>query len=230
MSNANYVSGEVSWEDTKVFDGKNAGKKDEWMRLDKGENIVRILTLPHQYYQHRVVIPGGAKYGYRINCSTTKESGCPICEQGDNKASRRWLLGVIDRKTGLYKILDIGYGIFKAIKTIRDDSDWGDPTAFDINIVNSGEGAQRYSCVCKPKRPLSATDLALQAEHGTETLVFRSTPPTYEKVEERLDRIKEDIAKQNGGTNGSSNDLSEEENEDQEFFVDYDKVKTKKTA
>jgi hypothetical protein len=233
MSNTNYVSGEVSWGDTKLFDGKNAGKKDEWLRLMPGTNQIRVLTLPHQYYQHQIKLEFGNKYGYRVNCSTTKDSGCPICESGD-KPKRRWLLGVIDRKTGLWKILDVGFGIFKEIKKFNDDvEDWGDPTTFDIVInCDPNGGPQRYSCVPKPKRPLSATDLALQAEHGVDTLVFRTTPPTYEKVQERIARIKEDIAKSNGGegSNASSQSLNDdnEEDSDSEFFQDYDKVK--KTA
>jgi hypothetical protein len=231
MSNSNYVSGEVSWGDTKLFDGKNAGKKDEWLRLAPGPNIIRVLTLPYQYYQHQVKFDLGNKYGYRINCSTTKESGCPICESGD-KPKRRWLLGVIDRKTGLYKILDVGFGVFKGIKGFVDDESWGPPENYDLSInCDPQAGPQRYSVVAKPARPLSATDLALQAEHGTDNLVFRTTPPTYEKVQERLARIKEDIAKNNGGgtvetSSQSSNDESEDE--DSEFFQDYDKVK--KTA
>ena len=65
-------NGEMNWSDTVLFDPNKAStKKDEWMRLKNGSNIVRILTLPHQYYQHTFLPEGGKKYGYRVNCSKT---------------------------------------------------------------------------------------------------------------------------------------------------------------
>ena len=227
MATANN-NGEVTWSDTVLFDpNKGNVKKDEWLRLKEGSNVIRILTLPHQYAQHTYNVEGGRKFGYRVNCSKTKESGCPLCEQGDN-AKRRWLIGVIDRDTNMYKILDVSSAIFKGIKTLNDDTDWGDPIAYDVSIINTPQaGAQRYSTIGKPKKPLSASDLAIQAENGTETLVRRTTPPTYEQVQARLAKIAEEVGGNTGSSNSSNNsDNSEDtEEDDSNFFKDYDSKK-----
>jgi hypothetical protein len=234
-NSGNRASGEVSWSNTKLFDGSKPEKKDEWLRLATGSNIVRIVTNPFQYYQHQLVIPGDTKpYGRRIPCSRTKDTGCPICEKGgdENKAKRRWLLGVIDRKTNMFKILDVGYGVFKGIQVLANDADWGNPQEFNCDILNSGQGAQRYAVIGKPKTPLSASDLALIEEHGTESLVFRTTPPSYERVQEIIQKIQDSISNQNGGgatgqqltsalttESGSDNDQEEEDT----FFKEYTK-------
>lgn len=228
MSNTNKTVGEMTWQDTVLFDpNKGSQKKDEWMRFKEGSNIIRVLTLPHQYFQHNILIDGGKKYGYRVNCSNTKDSSCPLCDKGE-KPKRRWLLGVIDRETNMYKILDVSFSVFKAIHNLQSDSDWGDPTTYDISIIsNSQLGPNRYSAVAKPKKPLSATDLAIQAEHGTDALVRRSTPPTFEQVQARLDRINEEISGSAGGSSKSSDeadDTSDEGNDN--FFQDYSAKKS----
>ena len=223
MSTNNRKTGEVSWGETKIYEPGGNNNKPEWMRLKKGSNKVRVLTAPFQYYQHTVHFDGGNKFGYRVNCSATKDnSACPVCEKGgeDGQAKRRWLIGVIDRETNTYKILDIAQSVLKGIKILNDDKDWGDPINYDIDILNSGIGAQRYNVVAKPKTPLSAEDLVLQGENTTDALAFRTTPPSYEKVEERLAKIREDIS--NNGSDDNDNDSSDGENQDDDnFFKDY---------
>lgn len=227
MSNANKTTGEVNWNETVLFDpSKGGNKKDEFMRLKEGSNIVRVLTLPFQYFQHTYNVDGGKKYGYRVNCSATKDSPCPLCEQ-DNKPKRRWFLGVIDRDTSMYKILDASFSVFKAIKNLNDDIDWGDPSTYDISILNAGDaaGPGRYSAVAKPKKPLSASDLQIQAENSTDALVRRSTPPTYEQVQARLDRINEEVSGKGGASSSSSDSSDDAEEDTSNFFQNYDSKK-----
>src|ERR1700727_55503 len=127
--------GEQGWDDVKVSNGDK--EKVEFMRLKEGSNLVRILTLPFQYYQHRYEPKGGKQYGYRVNCSSPTEKNCPLCEQG-NKAVRKWFLGVIDRSTNQFKILDIGFTIFKGLQLLARDEDWGpDLSAMDCDIINN---------------------------------------------------------------------------------------------
>lgn len=228
---ANYKSGEVSWTDT-VFDASKKGNgKDTFLRLSPGSNIVRLLTLPHQYHQHKHMIDGGKKYGYRINCSMAHGS-CPVCEKGQDKAKRRWYLGVIDRKNNAYRILDIGYAVFKAIQTLAKDEDWGDPSRYDIDIVVDPNGGSTgyYTVVAKPPKPLSANDLVIKEENDPEALVRRANAPTPEKVTERLQSIMEEINA--GGANPASVSNTESEDDEDEsdnteaneenYFKDYD--------
>lgn len=223
---ANFKSGEVSWTDT-VFDAsKKTSGKDTWLRLSPGSNVVRLLTLPHQYHQHKHMVDGGKKYGYRINCSGSN-GACPVCEKGD-KPKRRWFLGVIDRKTNQYKILDIGFAVFKSVQTLAKDDDWGDPSRYDIDIVVDPNGGSTgyYTVVAKPPKPLSASDLVIKEENDPEDIARKVIPPTPEKVQERLQRIAEEI--NSGGSSNSaapsdaSSASSDDEGEDENYFKNYD--------
>lgn len=225
---ANYKSGEVSWTDT-VFDAnKKDNSKNSFLRLSPGSNIVRLLTMPHQYHQHKYLVDGGKKFGYRVNCSGANGS-CPLCEKGD-KSKRRWFLGVIDRKTSSYKILDIGFSIFKAIQTLAKDDDWGDPSRYDIDIVVDPNGGSTgyYTVVAKPQKPLSAADLILREDNTPEELGRRTAPPTSEKVAERLQSIMDEIGLQGGGgqmTTNASTSSRASDDEDDNYFKNYDNKK-----
>lgn len=221
---SNLKSGEVSWTDTSFDSSKKIGGKDSFLRLSPGSNIVRLLTLPHQYHQHKHLIPGGKKFGYRINCSGTAD--CPVCVQSGEKAKRRWFLGVIDRKTNTYKTLDIGFAVFKAIQTLAKDSDWGTPDHYDIDIVVDPNGGSTgyYTVVAKPPKPLSAADLVLQEENDTEGLIRLATPPTVEKINEKLARIIEEIAA-SGGVVGEETSSNSSDEDDDVPFKNYDQTK-----
>lgn len=224
--------GEMSWTDTTVDGSKKSGK-DSFLRLNQGSNVVRLLTLPHAYYQHKHIIPGGKKYGYRINCADPEHrTTCPVCKAGSDKAKRRWFLGVIDRKTNTYKILDIGFAVFKAVQLLAKDDDWGDPSRYDIDIVVDPNGgpANYYAVVAKPPKPLSAADLLIKEENTSEVLDRRAAPPTPEKVQEKLDAIMEEIA--SGTAPAASDDEESTDDEpaatDKSFFKNYDETKKSK--
>lgn len=222
----NYKSGEVSWTDT-VFDAsKKSNGKDTFLRLAPGSNIVRLLTLPHQYHQHKYLPDGGKKYGYRINCSGAGGS-CPLCDKGE-KAKRRWFLGVIDRKSNAYKTLDIGFAVFKSIQTLAKDDDWGDPSRYDIDIVVDPNGGATgyYTVVAKPPKPLSASDLVLKEDNNPEDLVKLAAPPTLERVKEKLQKIAEEISA-GGNSHSTSSDTNSEtdDEDDSNYFKNYDSKK-----
>lgn len=230
MSNKN---GPVSWTDENNGSQPRKNSKDTFLKLNPGSNVVRLLTMACQYHQHKYMIDGGKKYGYRINCSKVNGSNsCPVCDKGD-KPKRRWFLGVIDRKTNTYKVLDIGYSIFKSIMTLSGTDDWGDPIKYDIDIVcdPNGGAANYYAVVPKPPRALSANDLVIKEENSQEEIERRTQAPTAEKVQERLDTIMAEI-RSNGGGNHSSgasvsqsanNNASEEDDDGDTFFKDHDK-------
>lgn len=233
--------GEVSWNDeVQVGNGDRKNVKDLFMKLEKGSNIVRIITTPHLYMQHRWKPEGDpASYGYRVMCSAVHGS-CPICSMGgdDSKAKRRWLLGVIDRKTNSYKILDVSVMVFKAVQGLVKDEDWGNPDKYDIDIkVDQTAGPAGYYTVNpKPHKPLTATDLSLKDNADLEELKRRVSPPTPDKVQERLDKLMANSPlKAAAGTatpavkNGkvATADLTDDTDTD---FPDHDTVKTVASA
>ena len=159
-----------------------------------------------------------------MNCSGAN-GACPLCEKGD-KPKRRWFLGVIDRKNNAYKILDIGFAVFKSIQTLAKDDDWGDPSRYDVDIVVDPNGGSTgyYTVVAKPPKPLTATDLVIKEENDPEDLAVRVVPPTTEKVQERLQRISEEINQNGTATSAatSSDHDSDDDKEDDNYFKNYD--------
>jgi hypothetical protein len=186
--------GEVSWNDD-VFGGdgkKNTNNKDLFLRLDEGSNEMRIVTQPFQYLVHKIKKdPNNPKdFGQKVSCSAAHGS-CPACESGD-KAKPRWLLGVISRKTGTYKILDISFAVFSQIrKYARNTARWGDPTKYDIDIVvdKNGSPMSYYSVQAISKEPLSAADQVIKDAADIDDLKRRVTPLTPEQVQKRMNKI-----------------------------------------
>ncbi len=184
--------GEVSWNDD-VFPGGDKGQKnnkDLFLRLDEGANEMRLISQPFQYLVHKYKKEGDTGFGQKVPCSAIHGS-CPLCAQGD-KAKPRWLLGVISRKTNTYKILDISYMVFSAIRKYNKNPRFGDPTKYDINVeVDKNGGATGYYSVqALPKEPLSAADQVIKdTVMDLDDLKRRVTPLTPEKVQERMNKI-----------------------------------------
>ena len=181
--------GEINWSDD-VFGGEKKNTKDLFLRLDEGSNEMRLITQPFQYLVHKYKKEGDQGYGQKISCSMIHGS-CPLCAAGD-KAKPRWLIGVISRKTGTYKLLDISYAVFSQIrKYARNTQRWGDPTKYDIDIVvDKNGGATGYYAVQPiPKEPLSAADQQIKDAIDFDDLKRRVSPPTPEYVQKRIDKI-----------------------------------------
>lgn len=223
---SNVKNGAVGWGEPSLGGGKS---KNNFLRLNPGSNLIRLLTLPHQYHQHRFEPEGGKKYGYRINCSRSEtEDKCPLCDMG-NKAKRRWFVGVIDRKTGTYMTLDIGYSVFKSIQTLAKGP-WGSPEGYDLDIVvDPNGGATNYYYVSPmPPTPLTADDIRLQEENPAKNLAAKVEAPTPASVQDRLNKIHDELtaggASTGGGSTSKDSDEEEEEGNDS-FFKNYDKTK-----
>lgn len=181
--------GEVNWSDD-FGDKKSVNSKDLFLRLDEGTNEVRLVTQPFQTLVHKYKKEGDPGYGQKVYCSQIHGS-CPCCDLGD-KAKPRWLLGVIARKTGTYKILDISYAVFSQIRKLaKNTKSWGDPTKYDIDIfVDKNGGATGYYSVQPvPKEPLSAADQQIKDNVDFDDLKRRVSPPTAEQVQKRLDKL-----------------------------------------
>lgn len=184
------VFGEVSWNDDVFGGSEKKNSKDLFLRLDEGSNEMRLVTLPFQYLVHRYKKEGDPGFGQKVSCSAIHGS-CPLCATGD-KAKPRWLIGVISRKTGTYKLLDVSFAVFSQIrKYARNTARWGDPTKYDIDvIVDKNGGATGYYAVQPiPKEPLSAADQQIKDSVDFDDLKRRVTPPTPDMVQKRIDRI-----------------------------------------
>lgn len=193
--------GEVSWEQDQNTGGgkKFESTKDLWLRLEKGDNIVRLVTAPFQYLSHKYKSPTEKGFGKKVFCSQANGS-CPLCEmvkeghEGAEKAKKRWLIGVISRTSGTYKILDISWSVFSDIQKLAKMTQyWGDPTKYDINIVVDPNGGSTgyYTVQALPKTPLSVEDQMIVDQVDLDDLKRRVTPPEPAKVQERIDKLND---------------------------------------
>ena len=186
--------GEVSYDDEVPNERKGSGNRDLFLKLNKGDNEIRLLTNPFQYMVHKVKKdPNNPKdFGQKVPCSAVHGS-CPACDLNPkDKPKARWLYGVINRNGNVFKVLDIGWSVFSDIKKLaKNVQRWGDPTKYDINIVVDPDGGVTgyYSVQPLPKEPLSAADQQIKDKVDLEDLRRRSTPPTPDYVQKRIDKI-----------------------------------------
>lgn len=207
------------WDDVEIKQvNQNQNRRDIYMRLGHGSNVLRVLTKPHEYLVHRYDPnnPTNDKeknsgYGERVMSSMFHGSD-PLVDRGF-KPKRRWLVGILDRKTSSYKIMDMSVSVFKAVQELVRDEDWGDPSQYDIDVKVDKQGGPSgyYTVIPKSKKPLSAADLDIKSQVDLEDLKRRCTPPTPEKVAELVAAIE---AKANGQTEESTNQESEESDMD----------------
>jgi hypothetical protein len=168
------------------------------MKLKNGANTVRVITRPYQFdvwlgFKPSEKIPTDrSPYGERLNSSIFHGKD-PLMEAPWNleRPSRRWLVGVIDRQTSSYKVLDISSTIFKKIQNLNKIK--GDIGGYDITIMRDDQqsAANFYDVIPGDKEPLSAADLEIKENVDLEDLQRRVTPPTYEQVKDRLNKILE---------------------------------------
>lgn len=181
--------GVTTWDEVELKQANSFQRsKDLYMRLENGNNVVRCVTRPHQYLVHNFKEEGDSGFGAKIMCSSFHKK-CPLCDTGD-RPKRRWLVGIIERKTQTYKVLDMSVSVFKAIQELSRDEDYGNPEGYDIDIKVDKQGGATgyYTVIPKPRKPLSEKDLELKNDVNHEDLLRKCTPPTPEKVQEKLDQ------------------------------------------
>jgi len=181
---------------------KIVGKLDDWtdgdtggndfMTLEEGSNIVRIVTSPYQFYVAWTQDASGQNRKIR-----SAVEGCPLVQRGE-KIQPRWFVGVLHRENNggfTPKILEAGRQIFQQIVALRKREKWGDPRAYDINIERQPKGSQPlYVVMPEPKDKLSedeieaikATFASAKNPDGRIDLGKMTEAPTPEEVRQQL--------------------------------------------
>jgi hypothetical protein len=190
-----YSFGEVAWGSEVEIDKKPAAKtSDLYMRLKDGDNELRIVTPMYQYTFHKYKPNETDKgYGTKIRCSATKENGgnCALCKAGE-KVSLGWYIGVIDRASNSYKILSMSkLAMTQLLALVRNIKHWGDPTKYDINIIQNPNGGPTafYNVQGIGKSPLSPEDQVLKDKADLEFLKARVVPPTPEDTLDKMNKV-----------------------------------------
>ena len=113
----------------------NIGGGGQFWRPEKGENKVRILSEYEGYSNHFIQ---GEKKSYMCLKDDTK---CTFCEQ-DIKTNVKFLLWVLERKSGEVKLAQLGYSIIKQIGELSCSEAWKFESIpdYDITIKKTGQG------------------------------------------------------------------------------------------
>ena len=147
---------------------EKAKRKEEaglFMKLQEGDNVVRILPLGDTFfkevYQHRV----GKKI---VTCPKTFGKDCPICEMAKeleakgvkhNLSPRVRYYSVVVHKDDGIKVLGYGVSILNGLMDLLFDAEWGDFTSrengYAVNIKRTGTGLDtEYNVMPRPKKPV----------------------------------------------------------------------------
>lgn len=148
------IHGKVDWDEV------DCGPEFPWLKIEQGDNRLRIITSPYQFWVHWSKDVAGQTA--RLNCCLTN---CPECDRGKFKAEKRWVMAVLDKKTNKPHIMEVGKTIFRKIKMLVEDEEWGKPTQYDVNIKRGPKGQNPlYDVVAYSKKGLTDDEKAVARE------------------------------------------------------------------
>lgn len=183
----------------------NAVSKVGFVKLNVGNNKVRLIGNPITFYQHRFLefsyVKDGETKKSKRNIVCIGKDKCPICKViGDNKehgnrAARRNVRYVIDRTDGEIKILDYGVGIRDGIQALFKNEDKvdekGTPFDYDIVIIKTKGDGDKISYSVQDAKKLALTKVEQDAVTNLVPLVERYKENTAEEIlEMNLDIFK----------------------------------------
>jgi len=126
--------GEIDWNDADVSSGKS-----DFMKLEEGENTVRVMGNPIQFYIHWAE---NGKTKKKFNSPVTNPALVRRLEDSGFKKQTRWFVKVLDRKTESYKLLEIGPQVLNSITQLTKNKRWGKVTNYDLTITRAPKGTQ----------------------------------------------------------------------------------------
>jgi len=140
----------------KIEDKYNLSKGNDWMRLEEGDNKVRLISEFVDYGEH---FDDELKKSFVCLGAST----CPRCQDGD-KPTVRFLGWVIDRKDNQIKLLRFGWMIHKQIGQLAADEESGFDgiPPYDMNIIRTGEKLKTDYNVVPSRKDLPLTEEELK--------------------------------------------------------------------
>jgi hypothetical protein len=174
------VFGEIDWNAADV--GSQGEKKNLYMRLEQGENVVRVMGNPIQYYVHWVQAPDGSKK--KVNSPVESPTLVARLEDAGFRRQSKWLIKVLDREDNDFKVMEVGSQIFNGIKALYNNDKWGKVTNYDISVVRGPKGSQPlYNVTPNPKEKLDSSFKDKYAQFNTDVNIEKLiAPASAEKV------------------------------------------------
>ncbi len=199
------VFGEIDW------NAADSGGKSDFMRLEEGENIVRVMGNPVQFYIHWVNTPDGSKR--KVNSPIGTPELVRALEDTGFRRQARWLIKVLDRSDDEFRVLEVGPQIYNGVKALYNNSRWGKVTAYDVTIGKGPKGSQPlYNVTPNPKEPLSSDFKARFVDFNDRVNVEKLiSPSSASEVCEVMSWNVQDLS-----------DSAEETASDEEFDFDFE--------
>tara|TARA_A100001011_G_scaffold398284_1_gene502137 strand:+ start:472 stop:1086 length:615 start_codon:yes stop_codon:yes gene_type:complete len=145
------VFGEIDWNSADV----STGPKSDFMRLEEGESVVRVMGNPVQFYIHWVNTPDGSKR--KVNSPINNPELVRRLEDSGFRRQPRWLIKVLDRSDNNFKLLEVGSQIYNGVRALYNNSKWGKVTGYDVSVTRGPKGSQPlYGVTPNPKEALSS--------------------------------------------------------------------------
>ena len=147
---SNMVFGEVDWNAA-----DSGSQKSDFMRLEEGENILRVMGNPTQFYIHWIVGQDGQKS--KVNSPVNNPELVSRLEDTGFRRQARWLIKVLDRSDDGFRLLEVGPQIYNGIKMLYNNNRWGKVTGYDLTVMKGPKGQQPlYNVSPNPKEALSS--------------------------------------------------------------------------
>lgn len=120
-----------------------------YMKFQKGENKFRILSSAIVGMEAWTEEDGKKK-------SLRFKIGESVPQEFKSELKHFWAFVVWNYESESLQILEITQKSIQAgIKSLVDDSDWGNPNKYDLNITKEGEGMEtRYSVMPRPAKAI----------------------------------------------------------------------------
>ena len=147
------TNGEIDWNDVETGSGQSS--KNLYMRREEGENTVRVMGKPCQFFVHWVNTPDGKKK--KIVSPSERNSLTDKPEDAGFRRQSKWFVKILDRNDNEFKVMEVGSQILNGIKALYRNSKWGDVRNYDVSIHKGPKGAQPlYTVTPNPKEKLGS--------------------------------------------------------------------------
>ncbi len=148
------VFGEIDWNSGDA--GAQNSRASDFMRLTEGENVVRIMGNPVQYYVHWVTTADGSTR--KVSSPIDDPSLVRRLEDAGFPRKACWIIKVLDRSDDTFRLLEIGPQIYNGIRGLYNHPKWGKVTDYDVSVMRGPKGSQPlYNVNPNPKEALPAT-------------------------------------------------------------------------
>lgn len=202
--------GKVAWDDNSQ--NKSKFNREKFLNLEEGMTTVRVLMdSPYKYLYHKVKFANDTanNFGRNVRCSI---DNCPLCEKQEFPQKPKYVVPVVVKKTGQFKYLEFGAGLYNGINTLRKNIPGCENVMeYDLNIIkNPKAGATGYyTAVPGVKSPLTADEVEKMEQIDYEWLDDYVKPISSEEVNNTIERISKWLDKNKANAAALGNDAAQ---------------------